>query len=663
MLMPCRRPPDKETLPMWTPRLIAQALCDHGPTRDVLSSPESNQAHQKTSSQEPSAQEISTQETSSQENTAHDPLHSWQATGISIDTRSLRRGDLFLALDGARWRGIDFLDAAYQAGAAGALVPSTNPDQFGPMPRSIAPHPHLPCIAVPNVLQALQALAHAGRKRFRGKILALTGSVGKTTTKEGLVHALRTLGSTCATPGSYNNQLGTAISLAGLDPEARYGIFELGMNHSGELGQLVAQVRPHVSAVLNVSHQHAAFFPNLEAIAHAKAEIFQVALDGVGVCPSDDPLITPLLRQLGKEGAIESWVSFGQTSFGQTTLGQATWEAQEDQPPQDNSAAGIRQSGATTAGITANKSGPDENSVTLIHVQPQGDLLNLTFSTPDGPLQGLVPAAGPHWPRVILGILACARGLGADLAAVLRALRNFMPLIGRGALLDIAGILVMDQSYNAAPVSMRAALKAFSNLAAGDLTSHDLTAGNPTAENLAAGDLTSHDLTVETPTARDPTARDLAAKSPTPQSSADKDVPAMDSAIDSAIDATLSPHEAWQDRVKTGRVFVALGEMRELGQESQRFHKEIAQEIAAVGADRIWLCGNEWSVLDQLPPKTTRHQDVSEILPSLIAILEPGDKLLLKGARGTKMFSIVHALYKHWGFEQAAMDYPLAKYL
>jgi hypothetical protein len=375
------------------------------------------------------------------------------------------------------------------------------------------------------------------------------------------------------------------------------------------------------------------------------------------VCPSDDPLITPLLRQLGKEGAIESWVSFGQT-----TLGQATWEAQEDQHPQDNSAAGIRQSGATTAGITANKSGPDENSVTLIHVQPQGDLLSLTFSTPDGPLQGLVPAAGPHWPRVILGILACARGLGADLAAVLRALRNFMPLIGRGALLDIAGILVMDQSYNAAPVSMRAALKAFSNLAAGDLTSHDLTAGNPTAENLAAGDPTARDLA-----ARDLTASDLAAKSPTPQSSAGKDVPAMDSAIDSAIDsamdATLPPHEAWQDRVKIGRIFVALGEMRELGQESQRFHKELAQEIAAVGADRVWLCGNEWSVLDQLPPKTTRHQDVSEILPSLIAILEPGDKLLLKGARGTKMFSIVHALYKHWGFEQAAMDYPLTKYI
>ncbi|MEO7053683.1 MAG: Mur ligase family protein, partial [Rhizomicrobium sp.] len=182
--------------------------------------------------------------------------------GLSIDTRTLKEGDLFVALKGER-DGHDFVEAAFRAKAAAALVSRPVQSANGPL------------LTVADTQRGLEDLACAARTRSSAKILGITGSAGKTTTKEILRLCCNALGRTHASAASYNNHWGVPLSLASLPRDAEYGVFEIGMNHPGEIRNLVSFVRPHVALITTIAPAHLEFFGSCEAIADAKSEIFE----------------------------------------------------------------------------------------------------------------------------------------------------------------------------------------------------------------------------------------------------------------------------------------------------------------------------------------------------------------------------------------------------
>ncbi len=221
-------------------------------------------------------------------------------TGISIDTRSLTTGDLFVSLRGPNHDGHDFVGAAFERGAAAAMVDRDIPDL-----------PMVPLLRVTDTLAGLSALGAAARKRSDAQVLAVTGSVGKTGTKEALRLALAVSGPTFASAGSLNNHWGVPLSLARMPPNTGYGIFELGMNRPGEIAGLARLVRPHVAVITTVGPAHLGFFPSVEAIADAKAEIF-LGLEpgGVAVLNRDNQYYARLATAAMRSGAAEV-VGFG----------------------------------------------------------------------------------------------------------------------------------------------------------------------------------------------------------------------------------------------------------------------------------------------------------------------------------------------------------------
>ena len=212
----------------------------------------------------------------------------WSADGVSIDSRNIAPRDLFVALKGPRFDGHDFVEAALSSGAAAAMVdralPSVDPARL---------------LAVPDTQVGLEALAVAARGRCKGRIVAVTGSVGKTGTKEALAKVLGEQGPTHASAGNLNNQIGTPLSLARLPADARFGVFELGMNHAGEIAPLSRMVRPHVAIITTVEAVHLEYFAGIEGIADAKAEIFEgMDGDGTAILPRDNPPISRGSRAL-----------------------------------------------------------------------------------------------------------------------------------------------------------------------------------------------------------------------------------------------------------------------------------------------------------------------------------------------------------------------------
>ena len=204
----------------------------------------------------------------------------WQAAGVSIDSRTLTAGDLFVALVGPNFDGHNFVADALKKGAAAAVVAKAVP--------GIAAN--APLLVVPDTQHALEDLGRAARTRAQAKIIAVTGSVGKTGTKEALKRALDRQGRSFASIGSLNNQWGVPLSLARMPRDTRYGIFELGMNHAGEIDALTRIVRPDVAVITTVEPVHLGFFASVEAIADAKAEIFTgVVAGGTAILPRDKP--------------------------------------------------------------------------------------------------------------------------------------------------------------------------------------------------------------------------------------------------------------------------------------------------------------------------------------------------------------------------------------
>ena len=325
------------------------------------------------------------------------------ATGVTFDSREVMPGDLFVALRGEFSDGHRYLDQAFARGAAGALV--SEPTLYA----------H---VLVSDTMAALEDLARAARARTSARVVGVTGSVGKTGTKEALYAALDR-----AAPGtahrslkSYNNHTGVPLSLARMPADARYGVFEMGMNHAGELAHLTTLVRPHVAIVTTIAPAHTEFFAGEEAIADAKGEIFSgLEPGGIAIVPQDSPHRDRLLAAAAPCAARS--VTFG-------------LDAGADVYPIET----MRVAAGTF--VTA-RLGPRELSYTV--GQP-----------------------GAHWVANSLAVLAAVDAVGGDLALAGLALAELGGLPGRGARFVVpvrdGAALVIDESYNANPASMRATL-------------------------------------------------------------------------------------------------------------------------------------------------------------------------------------------------------------
>lgn len=326
-------------------------------------------------------------------------------SGVAFDSREVTEGDLFVAMKGEATDGHKFLDKAFAQGAAGAIVSEP------------VDHPH---ILVPDSAAALEALGRASRKRMGGKVIGVTGSVGKTGTKEALFQALDRAhpGQVHRSVKSYNNHVGVPLSLSRMAREASFGVFEMGMNHAGELAALTRQVRPHVAIVTAIAPAHIEFFGTEAAIAEAKAEIFEgLEPGGTAIIPYDSPHVALLYNKAERHAA--RILTFG-------TSPQADVHVREAVPA------------------------------------PGGGTL-VTAKLPDAELCFTVAAPGDHWVSNALAVVAAVDAVGGDLAAAGLALADMPGLPGRGErrTLSVGGgtALLIDESYNANPLSMAATLR------------------------------------------------------------------------------------------------------------------------------------------------------------------------------------------------------------
>ena len=332
-------------------------------------------------------------------------------TGFSIDTRSLAPGEVFVALRDVR-DGHDFVLEAFRKGAAAALVE--------PRYRRVEGDGAL--LRVENTLQGLRNIAAAARRRTDARIVAVTGSVGKTGTKEALRACLSRLGPTHAAEKSFNNHWGVPLTLARMPADVRYGVFEIGMNHAGEITPLTALVRPHVAIVTTVEPVHLEFFGTTEKIAEAKAEIFGGLEPGGIAILNRDNAHFELLAQRAREGGAKV-VSFGR-------------HENADVYPEV---------------FSLDAEGSD------VSVRAGGRLIAYRLGAP-----------GAHLAQNSLAVIAALDALGADVERAVGALADMRAAKGRGERRQIAfsggPVLLIDESYNANPASMRSALAAMATV-------------------------------------------------------------------------------------------------------------------------------------------------------------------------------------------------------
>ncbi len=330
-------------------------------------------------------------------------------TGISIDSRTIRPGAAFFAIQGDKHDGHDYVSIALAAGAATAVVSEDRLAGLGRITGSLT--------VAANVLEALSGVGIAARLRSQARIAAVTGSVGKTTTKEMLAAALAAEGAVHFSPASFNNHWGVPLTLARMPREAKYGIFEIGMNHAGEIEPLTRMVRPHVALVTTVEPVHLEYFKDVEEIARAKAEIFLgVEPGGAAIINRDNPHYA-LLADLAREAGVERVVGFGEHQDAEVRL--------------------------TEVHLKEN--------VSCIAASVFGETVSYKLGAP-----------GRHLVQNSLAVLAAVSLLGGDLARAVLAFAELAAGKGRGQrqeLLVPGGTAVLiDESYNANPASMSAAI-------------------------------------------------------------------------------------------------------------------------------------------------------------------------------------------------------------
>ena len=328
--------------------------------------------------------------------------------GISIDSRSLAPGDLFFAIRGDNSDGHDYVAQAFAAGAGAAVVDEAHAEAL----RGAGP-----LLIVHDVQSALERLGMAARQRCKGRIAAITGSVGKTSSKEALALMLRQVGPTHAAVASFNNHWGVPLTLARMPEASRFGVFEIGMNHAGEITPLVAMVRPHVALVTTIAPVHLEHFASVDDIARAKGEIFSGLVPGGAAIINRDIAQFPLLEAMARQSPARHIMSFG------------------------------RDPGAEAQLIEADV----REGATYVKARVLGQELEFRIG-----------AAGVHFAQNALGLLLAARAMGLDLGKAAAALFEFGAPKGRGEtstlMLADGQASLIDESYNANPASMRAAL-------------------------------------------------------------------------------------------------------------------------------------------------------------------------------------------------------------
>lgn len=332
----------------------------------------------------------------------------WSVTGISIDTRTLEPGDLFVALTAAR-DGHDFVAQALAKGAGAAIV-SRRPEDVAQ---------DAPLLVVEDVQTALEALGRAGRARTRARVVAITGSVGKTSTKEMLAQMLSDQGKTHASVASYNNHWGVPLTLARMPRDTQYAVIEIGMNHPGEIAPLARMAQPHVAMITTVGAAHLEAFENIAGIAVEKASILEgLVPNGVAVLNNDIEHAAILQAKAHDVKARD--IGFGWHGF----------------------------------------------DFKLTDVQVQGSVTVVRAMAGQDPLLFKLATPGAHFAMNALGALACVAALGADMALATHALGRWSPYKGRGVQETIhldpvdedLTLTLIDDSYNANPNSMKAAL-------------------------------------------------------------------------------------------------------------------------------------------------------------------------------------------------------------
>jgi len=328
---------------------------------------------------------------------------------ISIDSREIAPEGLFVAIRGDRFDGHEFVGQALQNGAVAALVSQEKAAGLGER-----------LIVVPDALEGLRDLARAARARSDARIVAVTGSAGKTTTKEAIRAVLATAGETHASIRSFNNHWGVPLTLARMPQEARFGVFEIGMNHAGEITPLVGLVRPHVAVITTVAAAHLEFFPSVEAIARAKAEIL-LGLEpgGTAVFNADHPYL-PILRQAAVDAGVAQIVTYGYAP-------DADWRIEAVEMAETETVARLRH-------------GEEAISLTL-------------------------GVKGRHMVANAVAALIVGELFGVPRADAVKALEAFGAPEGRGLALRLGNgqhpLVLIDESYNANGASMVAALDVF----------------------------------------------------------------------------------------------------------------------------------------------------------------------------------------------------------
>ena len=338
--------------------------------------------------------------------------------GISIDTRSLSAGDLFVALAGDQSDGHNYLEHAISAGANAVLVERGHAQVEGLHDK----YPNIAIFSVPNVLEGLTHLAHAARARSTAKIIAVTGSVGKTSVKEKLKACLSRSGNTHAAEKSFNNHIGVPLTLARLPRDTDYGVFEIGMNHAGEISPLSKLVQPHVAIITTIGTAHIETLGSIEAIADAKAEIFDGLIgERIAILPADNSFYDQLCdRAQNKDCQI---IGFGKN--------------------EDFDTFPVKVHAHQTC--------------SCVDARVQGQAITYKVAEP-----------GEHHVLNSLAVLTAVNCIGADLALAGLELAQVEALSGRGQrhVIDFNGFsfTLVDESYNANPTSMRAAITTLSNM-------------------------------------------------------------------------------------------------------------------------------------------------------------------------------------------------------
>ncbi len=438
----------------------------------------------------------------------------WNAMGVSIDSRTLVPGDLFVAITGPNFDGHKFAAAALAAGA-GAVVIDHDPGDLDNA---------APLLRVTDTLQALRDLGIAARARTQARIIAVTGSVGKTGSKETLKFVLARQAETSASQGNLNNHWGLPLSLARMPGQATFGIFEMGMNNPGEITPLSKMARPHVALITNVEAVHIAHFATLEAIADAKAEIFTgVEPGGMAVLNRDNEHFHRLAEAARTYG-VDQVIGFGVS---------------------------------------------DDADFRLVEESCDTDGSSVTVDIGGHALSYRLGIAGHHWVMNSLGVLAAVAAAGGNVGEAARSFGELAAPKGRGRVhhLAIAGhpFTLIDESYNASPVSMNAGFEVLGQAPVGG----------------------------------------------------------------------------------GGRRIAVLGDMRELGAESPARHAGLAVSLKRNDIDLVFTAGTDMAHLFDALESGMKggHAETTEaLLPAVLAAIDSGDVVMIKGSHGSRTGLIVDAL-------------------